>query len=127
MDAGACVEDHSADPIMMNEVIGIVRAYLKLGTADVRSSLNASLCIALVETTACAMFHHALVQGIAKAAVIVTAWLTAGRTAESAYISWDCTFYDPTFACAYIAIYQSKVDDEKLIPLVAGECMWLCW
>ena len=34
---------------MMNEVIGIVRAYLKLGTADVRSSLNASLCIALVE------------------------------------------------------------------------------
>ena len=49
------------------------------------------------------------------------------RTAESAYISWDCTFYDPTFACAYIAIYQSKVDDEKLIPLVAGECMWLCW
>ena len=59
---------------MMNEVIGIVRAYLKLGTVDVRSSLNASLCIALVETTACAMFHHALVQGIAKAAVILTAW-----------------------------------------------------
>ena len=72
MDADACVEDHSAEAIMMNEVIGIVRAYLKIGTVHVRSSLNASLCIALVETTACAMFHHALVQGIAKAAVILT-------------------------------------------------------
>ena len=105
----------------------MVRAYLKCGTADVRSSLNASLCIALVETTACAMFQHALGQGIAKAAVILTAWLTTRRTAESAYISWDCTFYEPTFACAYIAIYQSKVDEGKPFPLVAGECMWLCW
>ena len=125
VDAGACVEDHSAEAFMMNQVMG--RAYLKRGTADVRSSLNASLCIALVETTACAVFQHALVQGIWKAAVILTAWLTTRRTAESAYISWDCTFYEPTFACAYIAIYQSKVDEEKLIPLVAGECMWLCW
>jgi hypothetical protein len=29
--------------------------------------------------------------------------------------------------CAYFAIYQWKVDEEKLIPLVAGGCMWLCW
>ena len=59
--------------------------------------------------------------------MILTAWLTAGRTAESAFISWDNTFYDAYFNCAYIAIYQWKVDEEKLIPLVAGGCMWLCW
>ena len=105
----------------------MVRAYLKCGTADVRSSLNASLCIALVETTACAMFQHALVQGIGKAAVILTAWLTTRRTAESAYISWDCTFYEATFASAYIAMYQSNVDEGKPFPFVAGECMLLCW
>jgi hypothetical protein len=59
--------------------------------------------------------------------VILTAWLTAGRTAESAFISWDNTYYDPLFNCAYISIYQWKVDEEKLIPFVAGGCMWLCW
>ena len=59
--------------------------------------------------------------------VILTAWLTAGRTAESAFISWDSTYYDPLFNCAYISIYQWKVDEEKLIPFVAGGCMWLCW
>ena len=37
------------------------------------------------------------------------------------------TFYADYFQCAYIAIYQWKVDEEKLIPFVAGGCMWLCW
>ena len=51
--------------------------------------------------------------------MILTAWLTAGRTAESAFISWDNTFYDPSFNCVYFAIYQWKVDDEKLIRAVS--------
>ena len=59
--------------------------------------------------------------------MILTAWVTTRRTAESAYISWDCTFYEATFACAYIAMYQSNVDEEKPFALVADECMWLCW
>ena len=62
--AGECLTDHSAEPIMINHVISMVRALMQIGGAD---------------------------------------------------------------NCAYIAIYQWKVDEEKLIPLVAGGCMWLCW
>ncbi len=55
--------------------------------------------------------------------MILTAWLTAGRTAESAFLSWDNTFYDAYFNCAYISIYQWKVDGSLRR---GGGCMWLC-
>ena len=108
---------------MMNHVISMVRAYMQIGTAEVPplSSLNAARRYG-IEAGVCFAC-----QAYEKAATILTAWLTAGRTAESAFISWDNTFYDDYFQCAYIAIYQWKVDEEKLIPFVAGGCMWLCW
>jgi hypothetical protein len=59
--------------------------------------------------------------------VILTAWLTIGRTGESAFISFDKMWWDALFNCVFVEIYQFKPGKMKIVPFIVGTTRHLCW
>ena len=59
--------------------------------------------------------------------MILTAWLTIGRTGESAFISFDKMWWDALFNCVFVEIYQFKPGKMKIVPFIVGTTRHLCW
>ena len=59
---------------------------------------------------------------------LASAWHSAGRSSESACITWDTALqYDEEMQAVYVEVKQSKISKAKLIAFVAGadrHCDW---
>ena len=59
---------------------------------------------------------------------LASAWHSAGRSSESACITWDTALqYDEEMQAVYVEVKQSKISKAKLIAFVAGadrHCGW---
>jgi len=57
-------------------------------------------------------------------------WLTAGRSSEAAWLSWDAMDWDTEFDCLFAELPQSKVSAVKLVAFMAGitaaSCFFAC-
>ena len=57
-------------------------------------------------------------------------WLTAGRSSEAAWLSWDTMDWDAEFDCIFAELPQSKVSEVKLVAFMAGNtaesCFYAC-
>ena len=56
--------------------------------------------------------------------------LTAGRSSEAAWLSWDTMDWDAEFDCIFAELPQSKVSEVKLVAFMAGNtaesCFYAC-
>ena len=52
---------------------------------------------------------------------------SAGRTSETAWLTWGVLVWDPFFTCVFAEVAQSKVHKIKLIAYVAGANRHRCW
>ena len=116
--AGNLDGDNDAEPIYAKHVTNMMMAYEAYGTPDVRPSSAPArhrrlLCALppvreLLEKRPPASFSGHILQAITISLVILTAWLTIGRTGESAFISFDKMWWDALFNCVFVEIYQFK-------------------
>ena len=57
-------------------------------------------------------------------------WLTAGRSSEAAWLSWDTMDWDAEFDIIFAELPQSKVSAVKLVAFMAGNtaesCFYAC-
>lgn len=49
-----------------------------------------------------------------------TLWHAAGRSSETACITWDVLEWDEEFSCVFVEVAQSKTSKVKIIALTAG-------
>ena len=134
--AGNLDGDNDAEPIYANHVTNMIMAYETYGTPDVRPPLRTPDLRAssapppvrrLLERATPANFSRHILQAVTIMLVILTAWLTIGRTGESAFISFDKMWWDALFNCVFVEIYQFKPGKMKIVPFIVGTTRHLCW
>jgi hypothetical protein len=54
-------------------------------------------------------------------------WSSAGRSSETAWLTWTGLEWDPFYTCVFAQIAQSKVHKVKLVAFVAGANRHRCW
>ena len=59
-------------------------------------------------------------QSAKRALAILLQWVSAGRSGEVAWLTWDQLEWDSFFTCTFATISQTKVSKDKIIAMVAG-------
>jgi len=58
---------------------------------------------------------------------VLCLWLAAGRSSETAWMSWDSMDYDTNFCCLFAEMPQSEISDYKSVCYMAGACAESCF
>jgi hypothetical protein len=58
---------------------------------------------------------------------MICLWLAAGRSSETAWLSWDAMDFDVHYKCVIAELPQSKVSELKLVAFMAGSTADSCF
>ena len=58
---------------------------------------------------------------------LICLWLAAGRSSETAWLSFDAMDWDPLLMCVFADLPQDKVGEVKLVAFVAGASAGCCF